>query len=115
MPYRQRDLLLVPVPFSDLTSRKIRPVVVLTNDRYNREGPDLLVAGITSNLLARQFVVPLDTPQLEEGRMKRASVVRADKIFSIDQSIVLHGFGRMNCETFEIVRGAILKLLAEVG
>lgn len=115
MPYRQRDLLLVPVPFSDLTIRKIRPVVVLTNDRYNREGPDLLVAGITSNLLARPFVVPLDTPQLEEGRMKRASLVRADKIFSIDQSIVLHGFGRMNRETFEIVRGAILKLLAEVG
>jgi mRNA interferase MazF len=115
MPYRQRDLLPVPVPFSDLTSRKIRPVVVLTNDRYNREGVDLPVAGITSNLLARPFVVPLDTPQLEEGRMKRASVVRADKIFSIDQFIVLHAFGRMNHETFEIVRGAILKLLAEVG
>ena len=66
MPYRQRDLLLVPVPFSDPSSRTIRPVVVLSNDRYNLDGPDLLVAGITSNPLTRPFIVPLDTPQMEE-------------------------------------------------
>lgn len=113
MLYRQRDLLLVPVPFSDLTSRKIRPVVVLTNDRYNREGPDVLVAGITSNVLARPFIVPLDTPQLEEGGMKRSSVVRADKVFSIDQAIVLRRFGRINGDTFDKVRRAIVNLLAE--
>jgi hypothetical protein len=28
-------LLLVPIPFSDPTSRKVRPAVVLSNDRYN--------------------------------------------------------------------------------
>ena len=66
MPYGQRYLLLVPVPFSDPSSRTIRPVVVLSNDRYNLDGPDLLVAGITSNPLTRPFIVPLDTPQMEE-------------------------------------------------
>jgi mRNA interferase MazF len=115
MPYRQRDLLLVPVPFSDLTSRKIRPVVVLSNDRYNLDGPDLLVAGITSNPLTRPFIVPLDTPQLEEGQMRLPSVVRADKIFSIDHAVVLRCFGRMHRGTFELVRRAILNLLAEAG
>ena len=112
MPCRQRDLLLVPVPFSDLTKRKIRPVVVLSNDRYNRECADLLVAGITSNLLPRPFVVPLDTPQLEEGEMRRASLVRADKVFSIDQKIVLRRFGRAKRETFEQIRRAITALPA---
>ena len=38
MPYNQRDLLLVPIPFSDLTSHKIRPVVMLSKERYNRDG-----------------------------------------------------------------------------
>ena len=115
MPYRQRDLLLVPVPFSDLTRRKIRPVVVLSNDRYNLDGPDLLVAGVTSNPLTRPFIVPLDTPHLEEGQLRRPSIVRADKIFSIDHSIVLRCFGRIDRETFELVRRAILNLLAEAG
>jgi mRNA interferase MazF len=81
MPYLQRDLLLVPVPFSDLTSHKIRPVVVLSNDRYNADEADLLVVGVTSNPLPRPYTIPLDTAQLDEGTMRRPSLVRADKGF----------------------------------
>ena len=113
MPYRQRDLLLVPVPFSDLTSRKVRPVVVLSNDAYSRAGPDLLIAGVTSNLSERPYTTDLDTPQLEEGTMRRRSMVRADKIFSIDQHIVLARFGRVDEQTFERIRQQVRGLLAE--
>jgi mRNA interferase MazF len=111
MPYGQRDLLLVPVPFSDLSRRKVRPVVVLSNDSYNAQGPDLLVAGIASNPSPRPYVVPVDTPQLEEGQMRKASIVRADKLFSIDQSIVLARFGRINLETHDRVSEQIHALL----
>jgi len=112
MPYLQRDLLLVPIPFSDLTRRKLRPVVVLSNDRYNRQGPDVLVAGITSQLVPRDYTVPLDTPDLDVGVMKRPSVVRADKVFSIDQRIVVGRFGRVRDTTFDRIRSAVLALLA---
>ncbi|MEK6677193.1 MAG: type II toxin-antitoxin system PemK/MazF family toxin [Planctomycetota bacterium] len=113
MPPGQRDLLLVPIPFSDLTSRKLRPVVVLSNDRYNREGLDLLVAGVTSNLSSRSHVVDVDTPQLEEGTMRRPSLVRADKIFSIAQSIIVTRIGRVDRLTFQKIRELIQLLLDE--
>jgi mRNA interferase MazF len=61
MPYRQRDLLLVAVPFSDLTSTKTRPVMVLRHDGYNQEGLDILVAAITSNLSVRKYAVSIDS------------------------------------------------------
>jgi mRNA-degrading endonuclease toxin of MazEF toxin-antitoxin module len=44
--------------------------------------------------------------------MKRPSVVRADKVFSIDQRIVVGRFGRVREATFERIRGEILTLLA---
>jgi mRNA interferase MazF len=115
MPYRQRDLLLVPIPFSDLTSRKMRPVVVLSNDRYNREGPDVLVAGVTSNLAVREYTVALDTAQLEEGTMRHPSVVRVDKVFSIDQRIVRACFGRVRADTFARILQELQALVAQRG
>lgn len=104
MPYRQREVLLVPIPFSDLTSRKVRPVVVLSNDSYNHSGPDLLVGGITSNVYPRPYTVELDTPQLEQGAIRHPSMVRADTIFSIDQAIILKSIGVVNRPTFEQIR-----------
>ena len=41
--YRQRDIVLVPFPFSDLSTPNVRPVLVLSNDAYNRRTEDLLV------------------------------------------------------------------------
>ncbi len=35
MNYKQGDVLLIPVPFSDLTSKKKRPVLVLSDNEYN--------------------------------------------------------------------------------
>ena len=113
MPYRQRDLLLVPVPFSDLTSRKVRPVVVLSNDRHNREEQDILVAGVTSNLSPRPYAVILDAAQLEEGTIRHRSIVRSDKVFSISQAIVLARFGRVNQQTFEQIRLQVQAVMAE--
>lgn len=113
MPYRQREILLVPIPFSDLTSRKVRPVVVLSNDVYNRGGPDLLVAGITSNVSSRPYTVGLDTPQLEQGAIRHPSMVRADKIFSIDQAIILKSIGIVRQTTFEQIRQQVRDLIGD--
>lgn len=33
--YKQGDILLISIPFSDLSSNKKRPVLVLSNDDYN--------------------------------------------------------------------------------
>lgn len=110
-PYRQRDLLLVPIPFSDLSSRKVRPVVVVSNDAYNATGSDLLVVGVTSNLSSRPYTVSLDSHHLEEGTLRRPSMVRADKLFSIDQRIVKSRFGRVDVATFHRIRDELLRLV----
>ena len=46
----RRDLLLVPFPFSDQSGRKVRPIIVISNNRYNQYHDDLVVVGVTSNL-----------------------------------------------------------------
>jgi mRNA-degrading endonuclease toxin of MazEF toxin-antitoxin module len=88
-------------------------VVALSNDRYNAREPDLFVAGVTSNPSPRPYTVPLDTPQLDEGTMRRPSLVRADKVFSIDQRIVRARFGRVTPATFDQIRHEVQAVMAE--
>jgi mRNA interferase MazF len=48
MKPEQGDIVLVPVPFTDLTAQKRRPVIVVSNNSYNRESDDIVVVSLTS-------------------------------------------------------------------
>ncbi len=40
---KQGDIVLVPVPFTDLSTQKRRPVIIISNDDYDRRpGPESL-------------------------------------------------------------------------
>jgi len=47
--FDQGEILLIPVPFSDLSSVKKRPVLVLSNNNRNVSSRDIIVIAITSN------------------------------------------------------------------
>ena len=47
---KQRELVLVAYPFSDLRASKVRPVIVVSNDGYNREFEDMIAVPLTTNL-----------------------------------------------------------------
>jgi mRNA interferase MazF len=48
--FSQGDVVLVPLPFTDLSSVKQRPGLVLSPERLNKVRPDLVVAAITSQI-----------------------------------------------------------------
>jgi len=45
----QGDILLIPIPFTDLSSEKRRPVIVVSNNAYNHSTADIVVVAMTSN------------------------------------------------------------------
>jgi mRNA interferase MazF len=46
--YNFGDVVLVPFPFTDYTTNKKCPAVVISSDFYNAEYPDRILMGITS-------------------------------------------------------------------
>lgn len=48
--YKQGDVLLVPFPFTDQSSSKQRPAVVLSGESYNDNHSDIILAPITSKI-----------------------------------------------------------------
>jgi len=109
--YKQGDILLIPIPFSDLTSNKKRPVLVLSNDDYNNVTEDIIVAAITSNLTDKKYTVILSNEDLESGNLKTTSCIRADKIYTLSQSIVIGKFGTVKKHVINTVKEKIHELL----
>lgn len=93
MKPRQGDIVLIPVPFTDLSSRKRRPVVVVSSDSYNDAGPDVIVVALTSNPMQTPWSLPITASDLRVGRLNRPGTIRADKIYTLAQSLVVNRFG----------------------
>ena len=109
--YRQRDILLTRFPFSDLVGPKVRPVLVLSNDAYNRRFSDILICAITSSPRTHEDAAGLAAKDLEQGVLKVESRVRADTITSIEQEIVLKKIGRVKKEKYRQVINLVQKLI----
>jgi mRNA interferase MazF len=100
LSYSQRDILLIPVPFTDLTSSKRRPVLVISSDAHNNVSQDIIVAAITSNISSSFSDVTIDNSYLEYGSLPRLSIIRPDKLYTLSQAIVVHSFGRLSVARF---------------
>lgn len=94
--HEQGEILLIPIPFTDLSSNKKRPVIVLSNDNYNSKTNDIIVAAITSNILLKEYSVLITNNDLIDGNLKADSCIRADKIYTLSKNIVIKKFGKVS-------------------
>lgn len=111
--YKQGDILLIPFPFSDLSTTKQRPVLVLSNSVYNKAQSDLVIAAITSNLSNKTYSIPITENDLDEGHLRVKSAIRADKLYTLSNQIVLKKFGHLKTTIFIEVKQKIIHLLDE--
>ncbi|MBF0204698.1 MAG: type II toxin-antitoxin system PemK/MazF family toxin [Desulfamplus sp.] len=49
--YKFCDVVLVPFPFTDQTTSKKRPAVIVSSNEYNQRRPDVIIMAITSQML----------------------------------------------------------------
>ena len=109
--YKQKDILLIPIPFTDLTSSRRRPVPVLSNDDYNSKTDDIIVTAITQNITSKDYSIFITNSDLLEGNLKVASCIRVDKIYTLAQNIVIKKFGEVNENVMNEVKNKINELI----
>ncbi len=111
MKISQRDIILVKFPFSDLSAAKVRPALVISNNRYNSKYQDVVVLAITSNFSPLEYKVFVENQDLEAGNLPVKSPVRTDKPFSVLQSKVIKIQGKLAIQKLEEVKAKIANLI----
>lgn len=67
---------------------------------------------MTSNLKEEPHSFVITSTDLESGVLNRPGRVRADKIYTLAQSIIVNRFGRVSAATLDQIRKLIADLMA---
>lgn len=94
------DFVLLDMPFSGGTGSKIRPALVVQNDRDNRRLTNTIVVMVTTQARraggeATQLLIELNTPEGQQSGLLRDSVVNCANVFTVDQRHLLRRLGSL--------------------
>ncbi len=71
------------------------------------------MAAITSNFEEKQYGIVIKNEDLVEGDLKVDSIIRADKLYTMSQDIIIRRFGRAKGYIIEKVKKEINSLIDE--
>lgn len=94
---RRGDVVLVPFPFTDLSSTKQRPALVVSADGWNAAQSDVVLVALTSQMtgLRAPGDLVLTADDLQSGGLPKPSLVRTAKIFTMHQGLLRRTLGRL--------------------
>lgn len=113
MSFERGDIVLLPFPFTDLTTTKQRPAVVLSHGNFNQTHPDVIVAAITSRVPAEPALedVVLTHPEAHAAHLLKPSVIKVAKIVTIDQRLIRKSLGHLPAAVQRKIQTKLRKLL----
>jgi mRNA interferase MazF len=108
--FAKGDIVVFPFPYTDLTSRKLRPCLVLSDEM----GEDILLCQITSKKIRKDdYAVELKKDDTLDGSLQIDSLIRANMIFTASKSQIQKRICRIKDRHYEdvvdIIRGIIRK------
>lgn len=92
---KQKNLVIVQYPFTNQKGSKVRPAIIISNDSYNKHGNDLICIPVTSHIKKDKYSFPLIQTNLKQGNLITNSVVKYDKLFSIDKKLIYKKIGEI--------------------
>jgi len=97
------DVILIPFPFTDLTSMKVRPTIVISSDLLNRSSQDIIVSFISSvipsQIESTDFLITSSESDFQITGLKKDSVFKMAKIVTLSKNLVQRKIGKVSDRT----------------
>lgn len=112
--YSRGDIILVPLPFTDLTTLKQRPALIISSTKFNSIYRDVIVVAVTSHIEPSALVNTehrLNKLENEAAGLPKPSIIKLAKIVTLDQSLIRKKLGTLPYGTMEHITAKIFHLL----
>lgn len=106
--FMKGDVIVLPFPFSHLTTSKKRPAIVvapLTDD--------ILVCQVTWKAVSDNYAIPIAHADFAMARLRQQSNARPNRLFTADSGIVLYRAARLTSQKMAEVTAKIIEIVTE--
>ena len=111
--FDQGDIILIPFPFTDFSTLKQRPAVIISSSIFNNSHPDVIVMAITSRIpqtvSGEEYL--LDKQDIEMARLPRPSIVKIGKIVTINKMLIRRKLGNLPPAAIEKIKASLHSIL----
>lgn len=105
------NVVVLPFPFSDLSAMKKRPAVIVAT----LQGDDVICCQITSEARFDNYSVHLNNNGFREGGLPVAGMIRPNKIFTADRSIISSRAGTLQEKKVKEIEGILMKIFSSTN
>nr|WP_321353013.1 type II toxin-antitoxin system PemK/MazF family toxin [uncultured Methanoregula sp.] len=103
------DIVVVLFPFSDLSSAKKRPALVLATP----DGDDVILSQITSRLVSDRYAILISEGDFSSGSLRQDSNVRPTRIFTADKRIIQYTAGHLKDDTMTAIVNRVVEIIQQ--
>lgn len=108
------EVVLIPyAPYTDQLGGKPRPCMIVSGNKFNQSGPDVILAPITSNIRvgdSTQVVIQKDKPEFQKTGLRVTSAIKCGAMFAYSKAHVKRRLGRINRDIIRTVRELMIDI-----
>ena len=92
MPHSFGDVLLVPFPFTNQTTTKKRPAVIVSSNGYNQNRPDIVIMAVTSQIHGSGYFGDVRIQNWQQAGLLKPSVIKPI-LATVEKGLVIRRLG----------------------
>jgi len=110
--FKAFDVVAVPFPFTDRDATKRRPALVISNEKFNQQHNQIVLAMITTTT-DNVWRSDVTLTNWQKAGLKLSCQLRL-KLFTLDQNLVLKAIGHLSSKDVKSVQVALTEFI-DVG
>jgi mRNA interferase MazF len=102
------DVVITPFPFSDLSSAKRRPAIVVAA----LSGDDVILCQVTSQSRSDSYAIAVLDNDFTNGGLQVDSIARPNRLFTADGNIVIRKAGTLTQAKLKEITNKIIEIIS---
>ena len=90
--YKFGNIVLVPFPFTDQSTTKRRPAVIVSSNAYNQNRPDIVIMAVTSQIHGSGYFGDVRIQKWQQAGLLKPSVIKPI-LTTVEKSLVIKKLG----------------------